>query len=439
MLEKPRTFFAIHLFESKPYSDSAGKLEVREPMVQSGLLGEHDTFAFGWQESDSIQLVKDSVFRCLSSIGNKPVVIYGAGAHTSQYWQYFSSLNVVALADKNKNLWGKRFNGLPIVAPSDMPSYSQYVLISSRAFEANICNELTKLSPSLELFRLYGESYMKDALNTWCEELKTRVLKFKPTLLVHTPTHVKENIPKSLFFELKKALPRLKILTIWWDYDELNEDGGYLEYEREVLEYADLVIENSNASRIDTMQKGLPPYENHTNSEKVVFLPTWFDPSLFYTEKSPEDKSIKIGLFGSIVGDRGRYLEFLKSEFAEQVKHIGGVSGKIRQPVSTEVYASYLRDSQVVVNTQTYSFRTQCKGKVREAIQCGAILLEQENVETRRFETEFGPFNIFYFSSLEELKEKISSACQAVPSQSSVDSKKLCHAWTKNILAKLKD
>ncbi|RDL44221.1 hypothetical protein DN730_11375 [Marinomonas piezotolerans] len=403
MLQQPKTFFAIHRFESKCYDDSAGKLEVREPMVQSGLLGETQTYDFGWDEADSTALIDESIEKAKSVIGSAPVVVYGAGAHTTQYWQQLSQLNVVAIADKNSDLWGTTLKSLPIIGPKDMPKYAQNTVISSRAYEANILSELAVLLPDVKCHRLYGDCFMSLRLQDWALELRQQVLAFQPDLLVHTPTHVKENLSAEFFLSLKQQLPKLKILTVWWDYDEENADSGYLEYERQVLRYADLVIENSNATRLERMHKQMPPYDQHIQPERVIFHPTWFDPSLFYFDPTIE-KDIEIAVFGSRVGERGKWIDLLQQHYGHRFHHIGGVSGENRNSLPTQEYAALLRRTKIVINTQTYPFREQCKGKVREAMQCGCVLIEQDNQETRLFEKMYRSNNhIHYFSSCDDL------------------------------------
>lgn len=382
MLVKPRTLFAIHRFESKPFADSAGNLEVMAPMLQSGLLGPTDCVDFGWTEALSAELVAEVVHQHVLVYGQTPVIVYGAGAHTTQYWPAISQLNVVAIADKNPALWGSMLKGLPVIRPADMPQHAGHVLISSRAFESNIALELAVSLPQLQLLTLYS-GRLEQQLQCWADQLQARALAFQPDLLVHTPTHVTENLPAEFFLALKQQLPRLKILTVWWDYDEKNVAAGYLDYERAVLSYADLVIENSNASRLTRMHNNEHPYQHHTNPKRVIFHPTWFDPSLFYSIPLAQ-RDIDIAVFGSRVGERGEWIDLLAAEFGERFQHIGGVSGEQRNPLPIAEYAALLRRTKIVVNTQTYSFRQQCKGKVREAIQCGVLLMEQDNTETRQ-------------------------------------------------------
>ncbi len=400
---KPRVFFAIHRFESKPFADSAGNLEVMAPMLQSGVLGPCDYADFGWTESLSAELVATAIAELKSCYGQTPVVVYGAGAHTTQYWALLSQLHVVAIADKNPALWGSTLKGLPVIRPADMPQYAQHVLISSRAFESNITRELAVSLPQLQLLHIYA-GRLALQLQQWAADLRAKVLAFKPDLLVHTPTHVTENLPAAFFLALKQQLPQLKIVTVWWDYDEENSTAGYLDYEREVLSYADLVIENSNASRLTRMHNKQHPYQQHVDPARVIFHPTWFDPSLFYPIPLA-DRDIDVAVFGSRVGERGEWIDLLAAEFGARFQHIGGVSGENRNPLPITEYAALLRRTKIVVNTQTYSFRQQCKGKVREAIQCGVLLLEQDNSETRQLLPE--GCGVVYFRTPAELIHQI--------------------------------
>ena len=333
-------------------------------------------------------------------------------------------------------MWGQILKGVPVISPAKIKHYSSNVLISSRAYEENIATELDQQKQNLVIFKLYDKQYMASALETWCHELASRVKSFQPELLVHTPTHINENIPKSFFLGLKAQLPKLKVITIWWDYDEKNEAAGYLNYERDVLEYADLVIENSNASRLERMHRRQAPYERHQHVERVIFHPTWFDPSLFYYDEAI-DKNIEIALFGSVVGERQAWIELLRQAFGKRFKHIGGVSGEQKDPIAITEYAALLRQTKIVINTQTYGFRKQCKGKVREAVQCGCILFEQENSETKVFNKLNGPFAIEYFSDPAELIKGIELQLVSHTPIQGVDSVKLAKTWTETILIKL--
>jgi hypothetical protein len=150
-----------------------------------------------------------------------------------------------------------------------------------------------------------------------------------------------------------------------------------------------------------------------------------------------------VAVFGSRVGERGEWIDLLAAEFGERFQHIGGVSGEQRNPLPIAEYAALLRRTKIVVNTQTYSFRQQCKGKVREAIQCGVLLMEQDNTETRQLLPD--GCGVVYFRTPSELISKIRAylADQATYEKKQYAAIKLfagqsiVRHWTKKILCVL--
>jgi hypothetical protein len=383
MLSAPRTLFVIHRFDAKPLSDSAGVIEVLKPMLASGLLGEHRVISLGRDTEDYLALIEAAVERAARAAAGAPVVIYGAGAHTRQFTPQLGRLRITAVADRDPSLWGTRCMGHPVIAPDQIPAHAQHVVISSRAYEQGILQDLAaSFGNTVRLHPLYGpnpDGEMRAARET---EIQETVEAFRPDLLVHTPVHPHENLSAEFFLGLRDLHPALRIVTLWWDYDEAARHGSYLDYERETLRWADLVIENSNGTRLERMRRGDPPYEHHRNCDKVFFHPTVFDPALFHPEPEAEPR-YDIALFGSSVGRRREWIDRLSRRYGERFHHLGGTYESGRAPLPVADYAAALRRTRICVNTQTYPFRTQCKGKVREALACGVLLLEEDNPETR--------------------------------------------------------
>src|SRR5690606_10530238 len=108
MLHSPRTLFVIHRFDAKPLSDSAGVIEVMNPMLASGLLGEHRMISLGRDTADYLTLIEAAVERAARIAAGAPVVIYGAGAHTRQFHPQLRRLRIAAVADRDPSLWGTR-------------------------------------------------------------------------------------------------------------------------------------------------------------------------------------------------------------------------------------------------------------------------------------------------------------------------------------------
>lgn len=97
------------------------------------------------------------------TLGDKPVVLYGAGTHTIALYKNIKkikSLNIKAIADKNEKLWGKRLNGALIISPNDIEKYAKDVIISSFAFEKEIQIELSNIfKDNIDIYTIYDKRF----------------------------------------------------------------------------------------------------------------------------------------------------------------------------------------------------------------------------------------------------------------------------------------
>lgn len=78
---------------------------------------------------------------------SRKTVIYGAGSHTARLLPKLKSLDLlkscVAVTDRNPNLHGKTFGGLPVIAPDSLADMQDCdILISSFRFEREIAETL---------------------------------------------------------------------------------------------------------------------------------------------------------------------------------------------------------------------------------------------------------------------------------------------------------
>ena len=99
-----------------------------------------------------------------------------------------------------------------------------------------------------------------------------------------------------------------------------------------------------------------------------------------------------------------------------------------------------LRQTKICINTQTYPFREQCKGKVREAIASGVLLLEEDNKQTRAFLAE-GEGVLYFrdFTELTALIEKVTKnpgfAEKVINGGRKVKERRInANAWTGSLL-----
>lgn len=401
-----KILFVIQKFESKPrLEDSAGYLEVARPLEMSGKLDSSRYFHFGKGLDFYRHLVTDRIDEIRNLLGDAPVVVYGAGAHSRFYMPELQRLNIMAFADSESTLWGTQLSGYDVVSPHEIESKTQNIIVSSRAFEEAIAQDLkTKLSDDTHIFTLY-DHLIQDTETLYasvCSDIESILVEYEPDILFYCPSHPSERLPDAWFKSLKQNHPWLKLYTIWWDYDETTSENAYLDFERASLVYSDLVVEASSNSRLIRMNKPESPYHHHKFTEKIKFLSPPFDPEIFFPRSI--EKTIDIAIFGSPVGQREFWINTLKQKYGERFRHIGGVYEN-ETPLPIEEYAQKLSETKIVINTQTYPGRVQCKGKVKEALASGVFLLEEDNPETRSVVPE--GMGVSYFSRAEILFEKI--------------------------------
>lgn len=438
--------FVVQNFEIKSYQDSAARIEIVEPILSSSFVNSHQLLCFdrNYQE-DYAQFVQQRITQLAQDIQGEPVVIYGAGLHTEQHLAQLKALNIVALADRNSALWGTTFCGYPVVSPDTIKDHASHVVISSKAFETSILEELPTQYPQSQWYGLYptssNEVFFAQMAHSITEQLSKAASHSQAIDIVFfSPCHPQDSLPAHYWQKLKQQFPHIAFVTLWWDYDELAA-SPYLSFERECLSWADCIIENSNSTRLLAMKAKEGVYQHHEHSDKVIFHPTVFSPHLFYSAPLEKKKHL-ITLFGSAAGERKQWIEYLLSAFPEKFTHIGGVLHG-EQTLSIEKYAENLRASRITINTQTYPFREQCKGKVREALACGVLLLEQDNQQTRQLlahgqgvlyfkdETELGKIITQLLDNPELIQQTIENGQQVWLAEMTAEK------WTAKLLQKL--
>lgn len=117
------------------------------------------------------------------------------------------------------------------------------------------------------------------------------------------------------------------------------------------------------------------------------------NPGLFYPAWTPEDpricfrddrvRDIPVSFNGSVANYKDR-IDFLQAlvECGIQVRKSGG-QRESDSPVTPLQFCDIYRRSQITINFCMAHGEAQAKGRIFEATQCGALLMEQANPETR--------------------------------------------------------
>lgn len=380
---KPKVLFLAQCFESKGYADSAGYSEVIAPMMASGLLGEVEVSSWGKDLDFFHHYIAQEIAAISDRIVDDAVVVYGAGAHSEEFFRELSGLKIMAFSDTNPALWGQTFLGLPVVAPEEISDLAKHVVVSSRVWDQEITRQLRANDPKLSIYPLYeglmaqNRCFLQNQVNTVIE----RYSKDQFDLIFYCPANPAEAFTQENFAQLRNHFDA-KFATIWWDYDDSNATNEYMQFERCSLAYSDIIVDPGNYSKTERLKSLKFPYHLHTGVNKVHVLPTAFDPQTFFPR--PKDWSAPIAMFGSLVGERRKWKHFLEENYPRKFRHFGGVY-QGQAPLPMTEYAKLVSVTPIIVNTQTYEFRSQCKGKVREVLACAGLLLEQENLESRAY------------------------------------------------------
>lgn len=399
--------FVVQNFEVREFKESAANIEIIEPLIESGYVNESHILTFSRHNADFYQsIVSNKVKEIKERVFNAPIAIYGAGVHTQQYFSEFNKLNIVAIVDRDQNLWGEKIENVPIISLEQLSDYSEHVLISSKAFEDAIECTLRTKNKNLQIETIYQDFDDKDRFEkNMYQSINLALFNNEIDIVFFSPTHPNDCLSVQYWEKIKAQHPNVKFVTLWWDYDEDEEASGYIAFERDCLKWNDLCIENSNGTRLNAMRKKLAPYDKHTNTHRVEFLPTIFTKRLFHPSIS-SDKKYDIAIFGSSAGQRKVYIEKLKQRYGDRFWHLGGINHKTQKSMlNIQEYAEAVRQTRLFINTQTYPFRLQCKGKVREALGCEVLLLEEDNSETRLLLND--EQGVVYFKDFEELVDKI--------------------------------
>jgi len=126
-------------------------------------------------------------------------------------------------------------------------------------------------------------------------------------------------------------------------------------------------------------------YRQHA-SEPTLYMDGWTPQHPDYFYGSDAGRPIGISFIGSVSQYPSRKLAI--SMLMEGDVDITVRGGQLDDHLSIEDYAGFLRASRISLNFPQAAFSEDllhCKGRVMEITLCGALLVEQENPETRRW------------------------------------------------------
>ncbi|HYF10032.1 MAG TPA: glycosyltransferase [Candidatus Paceibacterota bacterium] len=203
-------------------------------------------------------------------------------------------------------------------------------------------------------------------------ELIRECLSEKPDLII-LQCHSLDGVSGPTKATLKVITERLRIpiVSVWSD-----SETHYFGISDEIAEFAALTVvwDSNEAYKKDSKL-----------SDRYAALWTPYDTRVFSDMGLPRD--IDVCFAGTIEGAHPEREEMIKAlrEAGINVVTLGSNKDVLKK-VSIQEYASVLQRAKISLNfSKTTTGLVQLKGRVFEAMFCGAMLLEQEGTETRRF------------------------------------------------------
>ena len=226
----------------------------------------------------------------------------------------------------------------------------------------------------------FDESYLK--YNVHIDNIRKKLYNnIKPDLIICTLMGKSVLNPSKTFFNFFKK-KGVKICLMWpdighaWGIDQIEQLNDVCDF------HVSWAME-----------------ENIESSEKILWLWTPEDPSLFFCGE--EEKDIDVSFLGTVhTEERFECLNFLKNNLSGAKIHISG--GQRQRGLSHKQYAEITRKSKIVINfPMSPSGFNQLKGRVFESLASKCLLLEKTNDKTRKYFTPL--LDYIEFTDKEEL------------------------------------
>jgi len=185
----------------------------------------------------------------------------------------------------------------------------------------------------------------------------------------------------------------IPIIAIWWDTCWI----GFWKYVQSILAYVDINIIPENP-----LLTFLDGKSDEVNRDR--FLPLWgtWDPLIY--NNPGYNRDINVSFSGQVDGYRSKRIPFIQHLMENNIS-IDCSLFNSKNPPPHSKYVEILQRSKIVLNFSYSVDFDQLKGRVFEALLCGAMLMENENAQIQCY---FTPGEDYVsFNSKEDLVDKI--------------------------------
>ena len=217
-----------------------------------------------------------------------------------------------------------------------------------------------------------------------------KLVDFQPDIFILSSysTQVLNQPSINLLKKYKNSFQKSKVVSLMWD-TVWNQTYNY---HNKLLKFCDLNV----------ILDGSKFFDKYKKEFSLINLYTVYDSKLFYFDKNIK-KDIDVLFLGSVGGYRSNRKEYI-DYLIENGVNIYTVENEKRN-YSMEEYAELTRRSKIVINfSKSIDGLHQTKGRIYEALNCGALLLESKNDRIINFLDER---DFIFFDTKLDLLEKI--------------------------------
>lgn len=219
------------------------------------------------------------------------------------------------------------------------------------------------------------------------EALIKKIIKYQPDiicLVIYRMPGSDFNVPKWKTLNKIKDYFKIPIMAIWGDLEIQEQIKIY----KALLPYTTINAATASSAAVKRIN----------NPEKCIYMWVPKDPEIFNNPKKRRD--IDMSYLGSLKKDRLSYINYL---IKNNVSVFYG-GGEREEHLSTQKYADMLKQSKMTLSFSRAHCSHVINARLFEAMNCGAMVLEEESFETPKL---FVPFVDYVpYVSREDLLEK---------------------------------
>ena len=223
---------------------------------------------------------------------------------------------------------------------------------------------------NLEIFHFDDYYYRFKKLGD--EALIKKITKYQPDiicLIIYRIPGSDFNIPTWKTLDIIKNRFKIPIMGVWGDLAKSEQ----VELSRSLLPYTTINAATETAAAVSRIN----------NPKKYMYMWVPKNPTIFNDPQKERDIDVSYAGYPKL--DRLKRINYLVKKGVEVYNH----GGESKEHLTTKEYADVFKRSKITLSFSRNDYCHVINARPFEAMNCGAMLLEEENIETAKLFTPF--------------------------------------------------